>query len=194
MKLTYKGLTSFQIQTSSVEESKEFAKFLEDVGKCSRVNTEVAKTLHTFRVYIQDSDVYSWDREINGCEDKPVVSYKDFKESLNCNIVAATNKPITSDGGSSDNDKKETPYNPLDVQEGGGHYKNRGIQPIEYANANELNPQKFNIVKYITRHEDKGGVEDLSKVVHYALLEAYFVYGVEGSTELANKIKKMLNI
>ena len=83
-------------------------------------------------------------------------------------------------------------YNPLNVQQGGGHYKNRGIQPIEYANANNLNPQKFNIVKYITRHEDKGGVDDLAKVIHYTLLEAYFVYGESGSTELKDKVLKLL--
>ena len=83
-------------------------------------------------------------------------------------------------------------YNPLDVQQGGDHYKNRGIQPIEYANANKLNPQKFNIVKYITRHEYKGGVDDLAKVIHYALLEAYFVYGEDGSTLLKDKVLKLL--
>ena len=83
-------------------------------------------------------------------------------------------------------------YNPLNVQQGGDHYKNRGIQPIEYANANNLNPQKFNIVKYVTRHEDKGGVDDLAKVIHYALLEAYFVYGEDGSTLLKEKVLKLL--
>ena len=83
-------------------------------------------------------------------------------------------------------------YNPLNVQQGGDHYKNRGIQPIEYANANKLNPQKFNIVKYITRHEDKGCVDDLAKVIHYALLEAYFVYGEDGSTLLKDKVLKLL--
>ena len=83
-------------------------------------------------------------------------------------------------------------YNPLNVQQGGDHYKNRGIQPIEYANANNLNPQKFNIVKYVTRHEDKGGVDDLAKVIHYAILEAYFVYGESGSTELKDKVLKLL--
>lgn len=89
---------------------------------------------------------------------------------------------------------KSQQYNPLEVQEGGGHYKGKGIQPLEYANANNLNPQKFNIVKYITRHEEKNQIEDLSKVIHYALLEAYFQYGVEGSTELKQRVLKMLGV
>lgn len=84
------------------------------------------------------------------------------------------------------------PFNPLDVQEGGSHYKQRGIQPIEYTEANNLNFQQGNVVKYITRHKEKNGVEDLGKVVHYALLEAFFTYGIEGSTKLKQKILKML--
>lgn len=55
----------------------------------------------------------------------------------------------------------------LDVQEGGEHYKNRKIQPIEYIMANGLGFCEGNIVKYVSRYEDKGGVEDLKKARHY---------------------------
>lgn len=85
-------------------------------------------------------------------------------------------------------------FNPLVSQVGGGHYKDRAIQPIEYIIANDLNFNKGNVVKYITRYEDKGGINDLAKVVHYTLLEAFAQYGEEGSTELALKIKEILNI
>ena len=77
-------------------------------------------------------------------------------------------------------------------QEGGDHYKLRPIQPIEYSERNGLSMSQGNIVKYITRHKEKNGIEDLAKVVHYALLEAYFVYDVKGSTELKQRILKML--
>lgn len=83
-------------------------------------------------------------------------------------------------------------FNPLVPQEGGDHYKLRPIQPIEYSERNGLSMSQGNIVKYITRHKEKNGVEDLAKVVHYALLEAYFVYDVKGSTELKQRILKML--
>lgn len=112
MKLTYKGLTSFQIQTSSIDESKEFSEFLEGVGQNWCVNTDSAKTLKTFRVYIEDSNVFGWDGTYNSCEDKPVIAYKDFKASLTCNIT--TNKPITSDGGSSDYYKQPIPKGMLE--------------------------------------------------------------------------------
>ena len=56
---------------------------------------------------------------------------------------------------------------PLRVQYGGSHYKNKAIQPIEYIFANKLGFAEGNIVKYITRWRDKGGVQDLEKIKHY---------------------------
>jgi hypothetical protein len=59
---------------------------------------------------------------------------------------------------------------PLQKQVGGGHYKGKKIQPVEYIHANSLNFFEGNVVKYITRWRDKGGVEDLDKVIHYTQL------------------------
>ena len=83
-------------------------------------------------------------------------------------------------------------YNPLDTQEGGGHYKNRGIQPLEYTMKNNLSFCEGNVVKYISRYKSKNGIEDLAKVIHYALLASYEVYGEQGSTELKEKVLKLL--
>ena len=58
----------------------------------------------------------------------------------------------------------------LDRQVGGGHYKDLEIQPIEYIVKNKMDYCEANIVKYITRHALKGGVEDIDKVIHYAEL------------------------
>ena len=84
------------------------------------------------------------------------------------------------------------PYNPLNAQEGGGHYKNRGIQPLEYTMQNNLSFCEGNVVKYISRYKSKNGVEDLAKVIHYALLASYEEYGEQGSTELKEKVLKLL--
>lgn len=54
----------------------------------------------------------------------------------------------------------------LERQEGGSHYKDMKIQPIEYAMANELNACEFNVLKYLSRHRRKGGKEDLDKAKH----------------------------
>lgn len=56
---------------------------------------------------------------------------------------------------------------PLDKQEGGDHYKNLKIQPVEYILANGLGFCEGSVIKYVTRHEDKGGVQDLRKAIHF---------------------------
>ena len=54
----------------------------------------------------------------------------------------------------------------LSVQVGGGHYKNKKIQPVEYVSANNLNFLEGCVVKRITRWRDKNGFEDLEKIKH----------------------------
>ena len=58
----------------------------------------------------------------------------------------------------------------LQVQVGGDHYKTMKIQPIEYIMVNDLGFIEGNIVKYITRWKQKGGKQDIEKVIHYAQL------------------------
>ena len=60
--------------------------------------------------------------------------------------------------------------NPLSEQIGGSHYKTMKIQPIEFIQANDLGFCEGNIIKYTCRYKQKGGVEDLNKVIHYARL------------------------
>ena len=54
-----------------------------------------------------------------------------------------------------------------DKQIGGSHYLNFKIQPSEFANKNNLPFAEGNAIKYICRHKDKGGKEDLKKAKHY---------------------------
>jgi hypothetical protein len=58
----------------------------------------------------------------------------------------------------------------LDKQEGGQHYKDNAIQPIVYIHANKLGFCEGNVVKYITRHKEKNGAEDIRKIIHYCEL------------------------
>lgn len=71
----------------------------------------------------------------------------------------------------------------LTVQHGGNHYKDRGIQPIEFSQANNLDWKQFNVVKYVTRHKDKKGAEDLKKAIHYLQMALEFDYGVRSAIE-----------
>jgi hypothetical protein len=60
--------------------------------------------------------------------------------------------------------KKE---NALRKQEGGNHYKDMAIQPVEFITANNLGFLEGNVVKYICRHQAKNGAEDIKKAIHY---------------------------
>jgi hypothetical protein len=79
--------------------------------------------------------------------------------------------------------------NPLDVQVGGGHYKGKRIQPVEYISANNLNFLEGCIVKRITRWREKNGFQDLEKIKHEVdlLIELEKRYG--GNTGSAGQEK-----
>jgi hypothetical protein len=59
-----------------------------------------------------------------------------------------------------------------DTQVGGDHYATKAVQPWD-AMAVWMTPEQFkgflrgNVIKYIARCDDKGGVEDLRKAAHY---------------------------
>lgn len=54
----------------------------------------------------------------------------------------------------------------LREQIGGEHYKKLAIQPVEYIHANGIGYFEGNIIKYVTRWKDKGGMADLLKARH----------------------------
>lgn len=61
----------------------------------------------------------------------------------------------------------------IDKQVGGSWYKKLDIQPIEFIMQNEdaLHPTDAfmlnNVLKYVLRHREKNGEEDLEKAIHY---------------------------
>ena len=54
-----------------------------------------------------------------------------------------------------------------DTQVGGDHYKDMKIQPSEFINKNKMQFAEGNAIKYICRHQKKGGKQDLEKAKHY---------------------------
>ena len=52
-------------------------------------------------------------------------------------------------------------------QIGGSHYKKYKIQPSRFINENKILFAEGNAIKYICRHQDKGGKQDLEKAIHY---------------------------
>lgn len=74
-------------------------------------------------------------------------------------------------------EEPRTPTSALDIQEGGNHYKKYKIQPIEFVVVNNIPVLEANAQKYILRHADKNGMEDLRKARHYLELMAEMYYG-----------------
>jgi hypothetical protein len=63
-----------------------------------------------------------------------------------------------------------------DIQVGGGHYAKYKIQPTEFIHKNNVPFIEGNIIKYVMRHREKNGVEDLKKAKHYIDLLIQFEY------------------
>ena len=72
----------------------------------------------------------------------------------------------------------------MEIQHGGDHYKGLGIQPVEYALANDLDCLQFSAIKYITRHKTKGeGAKDLKKAIHFLQMALEKQYGTKSSVQ-----------
>ena len=54
-----------------------------------------------------------------------------------------------------------------DKQVGGSHYKKMKIQPSKFVIENKLLFPEGNVIKYICRHQYKGGKQDLEKAIHF---------------------------
>jgi len=54
----------------------------------------------------------------------------------------------------------------LDVQVGGGHYKDMAIQPAEFITRNKIGFLEGCVIKRVCRWRSKDGVQDLRKAMH----------------------------
>jgi hypothetical protein len=71
-----------------------------------------------------------------------------------------------------DEPAKEDPGkpSPLQSQVGGDHYRKLAIQPVEFCQRNQLGYCESAVIKYVTRHREKNGVQDIDKAIHYLQL------------------------
>lgn len=60
--------------------------------------------------------------------------------------------------------------NAKQTQVGGSHYKELPIQPVEYCQRNRLGFCESSVIKYVSRHREKGGKQDLEKAIHFLQL------------------------
>jgi hypothetical protein len=67
----------------------------------------------------------------------------------------------------------------LTQQIGGDHYKELAIQPVEYIHANSIPFIEGCIIKYATRWRDKGGLQDLHKIIHFTQMLIDFEFKID---------------
>lgn len=76
----------------------------------------------------------------------------------------------------------------LSAQHGGTHYKGMGIQPIEFAVANDYDAAAFSTLKYISRHARKNGAEDLNKGLHFVQIRLELICKIGILTAASDEI------
>ena len=76
----------------------------------------------------------------------------------------------------------------LDVQIGGSHYKDMVIQPAEYCEYNNIPALEASVIKYVSRHMNKNGVQDLEKAKDLINMIIEMRYEPTGLNHLAARI------
>ena len=73
----------------------------------------------------------------------------------------------------------------FDTQVGGSHYKDMPIQPVEFSQRNNLGFCEASVVKYVCRHRQKNGRQDIEKAIHFLnlLLEIEYPKAKEGGAK-----------
>lgn len=55
----------------------------------------------------------------------------------------------------------------LAKQEAGSYYSAMKIQPVEFIHANGIGFIEGCVIKYVSRHREKNGAEDIRKAMHF---------------------------
>ena len=79
----------------------------------------------------------------------------------------------------------------LDVQVGGNHYSKMAIQPAEYCEYNNIPALEAGVIKYVSRHQDKNGVQDLEKAKDLINMIIDMRYDCVGIANLEERLAKL---
>lgn len=153
-------------------------------GKCPvSGDTLVEYRLRSRTVSTDQAKILDWSY-YEESDEADIVAYKVVEQAVTPDSATLAEETLSALGWTFDgqawveNAVVTMAPNALDVQVGGTHYKDCAIQPIEYIHANKLGFAEGNVVKYITRHRQKHGADDVRKVIHYCQLLLELEYGV----------------
>ena len=79
----------------------------------------------------------------------------------------------------------------LDVQIGGNHYSKMVIQPAEYCEYNNIPALESAVIKYVSRHQNKNGVQDLEKAKDLINMIIDMRYDCVGIANLEARLAKL---
>ena len=79
----------------------------------------------------------------------------------------------------------------LDVQIGGNHYSKMVIQPAEYCEYNNIPALEAAVIKYVSRHQNKNGVQDLEKAKDLINMIIDMRYDCVGIANLEARLAKL---
>lgn len=79
----------------------------------------------------------------------------------------------------------------LDEQVGGSHYTGMTIQPVEYAYYNRLPSIESSVVRYVSRHEEKNGEQDIDKAIDLLHKLKEMRYSKRGVNSLMKRIQEI---
>jgi hypothetical protein len=67
-------------------------------------------------------------------------------------------------------------------QIGGNHYQDLVIQPTDYIIKNNIPFAEGNVIKYVSRHKQKGKEQDIKKAIHYLSMILETTYNIKTNT------------
>lgn len=102
----------------------------------------------------------------------------DFHSGSAC-VTGTDARPLRSNDLWSPDTLQPGNSGPLAQQVGGSHYKALAIQPVEYCQRNHLGFCESSVIKYVTRHKEKHGAEDIKKAIHFLQMLLQIEYPTE---------------
>lgn len=85
-------------------------------------------------------------------------------------------------------------YAALQVQIGGGHYKDMAIEPAEYIMRNGIPWAEGSAIKYLSRHRKKAGAEDVKKAIHFCQMVLELEYGMTAKVEYHEQSNRRIRV
>ncbi len=143
---------------------------------------ECRPDLYPFNTATDEADAVFFGRIVADMVEYRPLRMIDASRSGDPLMAAAFPGPLTYSDGVT---LRQQALNPMATQIGGRHYADLAIQPTEFCMRNGLDFCVGSILKYVTRHRAKNGVEDLRKARHFTQIRQQFALDIQPTRYIA---------